>query len=214
MIVAQEKTGYYRPEEPPPPKKEPRKKVFRKNHRLALIGLVIAGFLVGVAITVFCAQTIALGYQITHLEEELALLRVENNSLDQEIQRLTSLERIEYLAANELGMIKPDVNNVLVVTIDGANQSTRTPGPAGDEGQATGYAPAEKEKNRFLNAFDELLNRLKNTIQPEQRLGFEPAEGKNADNTDFGAQENNLCVYSSCAAFLPAGFTPRLAAAC
>lgn len=215
MIVAQEKTGYYRlPEDVPRPKKTSRKKLYRKNHRLALIGLVFASFLVGVAITVYCSQIIALGYQITRLEKELALLRIENHSLDEEIQQMTSLGRVEFLAVNKLGMIKPDNNNILVVTLDGASQLTETPDPAADEGQVAGHTPAEKEKNRLLRAFDELLNRLENTIRPEQRLGFQPAEEKDADNTYLGAQENSLCVYGSCAVFFPSDFTPGLAAAC
>jgi len=214
LIVAQEKTGYYRlPGEAPPLKKISRKKILRGNHRLVLIGLVFAGFLVGVAITVYSSQINTLGYQIAQLERELAQLRKENNSLNEEIQQMTSLGRIEYLAVNKLGMIKPDVNNTLVVTLDEENQSTGTPGPAADEGQVAGYTPAEKEKSPLLKVFDELLNRLENTIRPGQRLGFAPAEEKDADNTYHGAQENNLCVYDSCAGFFSADPATGLVAA-
>lgn len=215
MIVAQEKTGYYKlSKEAPPSKKLSRKKVLRRSHRLVLIGLVFAGFLVGVAITVYCSQINTLGYQITRLEKELALLRKDNYSLSEEIQRMTSLGRVEFLAVNKLGMKRPDDNNILIVAIDGVNQPVETPGPAVDEGQVAGYTYAEKEKSLLFRAFDELLNRLENTIRPGQRLGFEPAGEKDENNTYLGSQKNNLCIYGSCAVFFISDFTPGLASTC
>jgi len=194
LIVAQEKTGYFKlSEEAPRPKKYSwRKKSFSKNHRLVLIGLVLAGFLVGVSITVYCSQIITLGYQITSLEKELALLRIENHNLNEEIKSLTSLERVEYLAVNKLGMVRPDENNILVVTVPGKNQPAGTSGAAADEGQVDAVTPDGKEKNSLIRAFDELVNRLENTIRPVQRMELEPVEGKDADNTNPGSQKNNL----------------------
>ncbi|MFX4261409.1 septum formation initiator family protein [Pelotomaculum propionicicum] len=216
MIVAQEKTGYFRlSEDAPRPKKFSwGKKSFPKNHRLVLIGLVLAGFLVGVSITVYCSQIITLGYQITSLEKELALLRIENHSLDEEIHQMTSLERVEFLAVNKLGMVRPDENNILVVTVAGKNQPAGTPGPAVDEGQDDGIALAGKEKSRLIRAFDELVNKLGNTIRPEQRMGFEPAEGKDADNTNPGSQKNNLGFDNSCGGVFRPDPAPGLASAC
>ncbi len=215
MIVAQEKTGYYRlSEDAPRPKKIAWGKLFPKNHRLALIGLVFAGFLVGVSITVYCSQVIALGYQITRLEKELALLRIENHSLDNEIKRMTSLERVEYVAVNKLGMVKPDENNILIVTVPGLNQPTESPDSGMNEGQVSGNTPAEKEKSRLIRAFDELVNRLENKVRPDQELGFEPAEGKDADNAYLGSQKNNTCISGRCGGIFRSDFPPGLVAAC
>lgn len=216
MIVAQEKTGYFKlSEDAPRPKKFSwKKKSFSKNHRLVLIGLVLAGFLVGVSITVYCSQIITLGYQITSLEKELALLRIENHSLDEEIKRMTSLERVEFLAVNKLGMVRPDENNILVVTVAGKNQPAGTPGPAADEGQVDGVKPDGKEKSSLIRAFDELVNRLGNTIRPVQRMGLEPAEGKDADNTNPGSQKNNLGFDNSYAGVSRPDPAFGLAAAC
>jgi cell division protein FtsB len=215
LIVAQEKTGYYRlSEDTPRTKNFSRGKLLPKRPRLALLGLVLAGFLVGVSITVYCSQIITLGYQITRLEKELALLRIDNHSLDEEVQRMTSLERVESLAVNKLGMVKPDVNNILVVTVDGTNQSTETPEPAINKGQVASNTSAGKEKSRLIRAFDELVNRLENTIRPEQRLGFKPAEGKDADHTYYGSQKNNTGFPDFSAVVFRSDFPPGLAAAC
>ncbi|MEG3070074.1 MAG: cell division protein FtsL [Candidatus Syntrophopropionicum ammoniitolerans] len=132
MIVAQEKTGYYRfpTEETPPVKKiTRRKRTLRNRHKLVFIGLVLAAFLVGVAITVFCSQISTLGYKITRLEKELALLHKENYNLNEEIQKMSSLGRIEYIAVNKLGMKKPDDNNILVVNLNEIDDADGIPIP-------------------------------------------------------------------------------------
>ncbi len=216
MIVAQEKTGYFKLSDDAPRKKKLawKKKSYSKNHRLVLIGLVLAGFLVGVSITVYCSQIITLGYQITSLEKELALLRIENHSLDEEIKRMNSLERVEFLAVNKLGMVRPDENNILVVTVAGKDQPAGTPGPAADEGRVDGVTPAGKEKSSLIRAFDELVNRLGNTLRPVQSMGYGPAEGKDADNTDPGSQKNNLGFDNGHGGVLRPDPAPGLAAAC
>jgi cell division protein FtsL len=172
MIVAQEKTGYYKlSEEKPRSTKKPRGKSLSQRPKLALIGLVLVCFLTGVVITVYCSQVIALGYQITNLEKELALLRIENHNLDEEVHRMTSLEQIESIAVGKLGMVRPDNNNILVVTLDGISQQNGTTGSALKKGQAAGNASAEQEKNPFIRVFTELVNRYDDNILSGPELG-------------------------------------------
>jgi cell division protein FtsB len=172
MIVAQEKTGYYKlSEDKPRSAKKPRGKSLSQKPRLALIGLVFVGFLTGVLITVYCSQVITLGYQITSLEKELALLRIENHYLDEEVHRMTSLEQIEAIAVGKLGMVRPDNNNILVVTLDGISQQNGTPGSALKKGQAAGIASAEQEENPFIRVFTELVNRYDDSILSGPELG-------------------------------------------
>ena len=217
MIVAQEKTGYYRfPTETPPVKKITRRKkrTLRNRHKLVLMGLVLVAFLVGVAITVFCSQISTLGYKITRLEKELALLHKENYNLNEEIRRMTSLGRIEYIAVNKLGMKKPDDNNILVVNLNEINDTGGIPEPPAKEGQVAGYDPEEKGKGPLQRAFEQLVNRLENTMLPGSKPGLEHAEEKDADNTDLSSQENNLCIYDRYSGFFHAHFTCGLVAAC
>ncbi len=171
MIVAQEKTGYYKLSEDAPPKKKSKFKAAPKRPRLAIIGLVLAGFLTGVMITVYCSQVITLGYQITRLEKELALLRVENHNLSEEVQKMTSLERVEAIAVGKLGMVKPDNNNILVVTVDGINQQKGTNENGSIRGQDTDNDYAAQEKIPLLRAFTELVNRFEDKILTGHELG-------------------------------------------
>ncbi|MFA4885570.1 MAG: septum formation initiator family protein [Desulfotomaculaceae bacterium] len=215
MIVAQDKTGYRgfsgmdsRPE------KARRRRFVQKSPVLGLSGLVLVCFLAGVLITYYFSQVLGLGYQITKLETQLALLRVENNSLDEEVHRLNSLERVEYLAVNKLGMVKPADNNILVVAVAGRSQSTMTADAASAKTQVADISPAGQEKSRLIRAFTELVDRLENSI----RLGRVPVnefgEGKNADNNHFDPEKNNLGFSDYGAGSGRTDFSPGLVAAC
>jgi cell division protein FtsL len=215
MIVAQEKTGYYKLSEDAPPKKKSKVKAAPKRPRLAIIGLVLAGLLTGVMITVYCSQVITLGYQITRLEKELALLRVENHNLAEEVQKMTSLERIENIAVGKLGMVKPDNKNVLVVTVDGINQQKGTNETDASSGQDAGNNYAGQEKTTpLVRAFTELVDRFGDKILTGHELGAGPSEGKDAENYFIGAQKNNPGSFSGNAGFFGPDFTTGMAAAC
>lgn len=214
MIVAQEKTGYYKLSEDAPPKKKSKVKAAPKRPRLAIIGLVLAGFLTGVMITVYCSQVITLGYQITRLEKELALLRVENHDLAEEVHKMTSLERVEAIAVGKLGMVKPDNNNVLVVTVDGINQQKGFSETESDRGQDSGNNYVGQEKIPLIRAFTELVNRFEDKILTGHELGAGPSEGKDAENYFIGAQKNNRGSISGNAGFFSPDFAAGMAAAC
>jgi cell division protein FtsL len=214
LIVAQEKTGYYKLSEDAPPKKKSKVKAAPKRPRLAIIGLVLAGFLTGVMITVYCSQVITLGYQITRLEKELALLRVENHNLAEEVQKMTSLERVEAIAVGKLGMVKPDNKNILVVTVDGINQQKGTNETDSNRGQDTGNDYAGQEKIPLIRAFTELVNRFEDRILTGHELGAGPSEGKDAENYFISAQKNNSGSFSGNAGFFGPDFTTGMAAAC
>jgi len=213
LIVAREKTGYYRFSiAAPGPKKIRKIKSVSGGARLALTSLILACFMVGVLITYYYSQVFALGYQINRLQRELAVLRVENHNLEEEVRRLTSLERVEYLAINKLGMVKPDSNNILVVTV--AGETPPVPAPNPDGGPAVDSSPAGEEKSRLIRAFTELVNRLENKIWLGRGPGAGSGEETNANNKYSDPEENNRTIsyYSTGAprADLPSG----LASAC
>ncbi|MCL6636062.1 MAG: septum formation initiator family protein [Peptococcaceae bacterium] len=172
--------------------------------RLVLVVMVLAGFLVGVLITYYYSRVFALGYQISRLEKELALLRVENHSLDEEIHRLASLDRVEFLAVNKLGMVKPDSSNVLVVAVAG----NAPPQPEQRTGQAAAAAGAEK--SRLIRTFTELVNRLESKIW----LGQGPGEGTDANDQYYDPEKNNRTVSYNGAGAPRADLPPGLASAC
>lgn len=213
MIVAQDKTGYYGLSiEAPRPKKNHRKKSLPGGSRLALTGVVLVCFLVGIVITYYYSQVLAMGYQISRLEKELSLLRVENNNLDEEVHRLASLDRVQSLAINKLGMVKPNSNNILVVAV--AGKAPQTPDAGVKPGQAAVIYPADEEKSRLIRAFTELVNRLENKSWLGRGLGAGSEEGANANNQYFDPEKNNRTLSFSGAGALRIDFSSGLAAAC
>ena len=174
--------------------------------------MVVAFFLVGMLITYYYSQVLSLGYQIGRLEQQLAVLRVENNNIDGEIQRLVSLESIESMAVNKLGMVKPASNDVLVVAVAGKKPQTSASDTKTVE--VVSISPAEKEKSPLIRAFTELVNRLENKIWLGRGLGSETEEGTNANNKHTDSEKNYRTLsYRNNGAFYP-DISSRLASAC
>ena len=210
MIIAQEKTGHSRfsYEEAPRPKKNRRRKRVTVWHRFMLTGLVLAGFMVGLVIIYYYSQVFALGHQINCLEKELVSLRVDNHNLKEEIQRLASLDRVEYLAVNKLGMVKPDSSDILIVAVtDKTPPITETKPMAGE---TAGISPAGEGKNRLIKAFTELVDRLENKIW----LGHGPSagseEGANANNKHINPQKNHMGLYNRYISVIGTDYPPCL----
>ncbi|MDD3653336.1 MAG: septum formation initiator family protein [Desulfotomaculaceae bacterium] len=165
MIVAREKTGHKEflgqlPRHLPRKVKRRSYTYVFKGHKLKLISLIVACFLVGLLITYYFSHLFTLGYQISSLNKELAVLRVDNNNLTEEIQRLGSLEYIEYYAINKLHMVKPEANNILVVTVPETKTNETEVAPVERNGLQALASRGSQEKSRLIQVFDELVNRL------------------------------------------------------
>lgn len=189
MIVAQDKTGFYGlSAERPRPKKNRRLKNTSRGPRILLIGMILVGFALGIMITYFQARMFKLGYQISGLQQELALLRVENHDLDERVQQMASLERVEKLAVNKLGMVKPDGSNVMMIAVAGEAQ------PLPDTGAAdkTAVSPLAGDSGSLLvRAFNELVNRLENKTWPGRNIGAGSKGVPYADYEYLNPEKNN-----------------------
>lgn len=214
MIAAQEKIGYnVLPDEIP--RRAPARKPGRtpSGRIAAATCLVIAGFLLTALVISFYAQVFALGYQISRIQEDMARLRVEKDSLDSEVQKLLALGNIETLAVNKLGMVKPDAQNVLLVSID----APVTGSPPAASGHAVNTADMQNggAKNRLIQAFTDLVNQLGSRVG----LGKNPEglflEGRHADDDQYRDPQKNYHYLSSGRAGLCiVDISPGLASAC
>jgi len=191
LILAQEKTGSYGMSvEKPGGKKTIRLKDLTKGRRIALTGMVLAGFLLCVLIIYCHTQVSTLGYKISSLEKELALLRVENHDLEGEVQSLASLGRLESLALGRLGMVKPDCNNVLIVELAGEDILKTGSGP--EQNLAGGLSAAGEEKeNRLIKAFAEMVSRLENKSWLSLNGWAGSTGGTHADDEYRNSKKNN-----------------------
>ncbi|MDD4237412.1 MAG: cell division protein FtsL [Desulfotomaculaceae bacterium] len=212
MIVAQEKTGFYGlSADRPRQKKNLRLKHSSRGPKIVLIGMVLLGFALGIMIIYFQARVFKLGYQISGLQQELAVLRVENHDLDDRVQQLASLDRVETLAVNKLGMVKPDSSNVLMLAVDNKTQ------PLPDAGlkDGTAVSPLTGDSGSLLvRAFNELVNRLENKTWPGRNIGAGSKGVTYADNESVNPKKNNWTL-SDCRRNLSNfNSTTGLAAAC
>lgn len=190
MIVAQDKTGFYGlSADQPRPKKKRRLKKSSKGPRILLIGMVLLAFSLGIAVTYFQAKVFKVGYQISSLQQELAILRVENHDLDEKVQQLSSLERVETLAINKLGMVKPDSSNVMLLAVAGEEQ----PQTGAVESDTAGSPhTGDKENGSLLfRAFNELVNRLASKTWPVLNIGAGSKGETYADDESLNPEKNN-----------------------
>lgn len=173
MIVARENAEYYGLPEATREKKQfvrrPEKHKMVRKDQLVLTGLVILCFCSFIVIAFYFAKMLAIGYQLSMAEKELALLRVESHDLYTEINQLTSLKNIEDIAVNRLGMVKPQNDRIVVV------QKVEAKVPAGTEAGVVAEekkneskgrdAEKQREQNWLINAFAKMVDTLEDSIK-------------------------------------------------
>lgn len=172
MIVAREKTPYYDlPELPVDEKKQRRRQAGRRplrKEQLALTGLVVLFFCTSVLIAFYYAQVLVIGYKLNKAESELAQLRKESHDLYTRVNRLSSLENVEALAVNRLGMVAPCNDQVILVQSVAPPKENAEPAVAATEPEnravAGKAAGSESEQNWVIRAFTKMVGRLEASI--------------------------------------------------
>lgn len=112
MVLAQEKLRYDQPAVESPKsgkviKRKIRKVNTSKRAKILAISLVVLGFAAGVFVAAQYARLAIKNYQITQIRREISAMKAENEQLQLQIGELRSVARIEAIAVNQLGMVKP-----------------------------------------------------------------------------------------------------------
>ncbi len=92
------------------------RKIFATLFMVTVLMLYVAGKV----------KIVRLGYQIEAMESEKKELERENRSLRIEASSLTASARIEEIAINRLGMIRPAKDNIVVVKRKGDRGNSKT----------------------------------------------------------------------------------------
>lgn len=173
MIVARENEEYYYglPEQQPElVKRVRRRSVTRglpRRDQLALTGLVLLSFCCCVIVAYYYAQVLIIGYQLNTAEEELTRLRVESHDLYAQVNQLTSLENIEAIAVQRLGMVKPQ-NDRIVVVQEAApviNQAEHGDTVQAGTGSPDSSMVKQREQNWLLRTFADMVSVWEASIQ-------------------------------------------------
>ena len=91
------------------------------NHRrlkLFLCSLTLIFFITGLALTALAAHVSAKGQELNNIRRELSSLQTTNERLQLERARLFAPVNIEAIAINELGMERPQFENLKMVTVE------------------------------------------------------------------------------------------------
>jgi cell division protein FtsL len=72
-------------------------------------------FIYALVLVFFCMKSSSLGYQIVALENNIQQIETSNNRMEYQIAQKSSLQRIEKIAAKDLGMYKPGTNEDIAV---------------------------------------------------------------------------------------------------
>jgi cell division protein FtsL len=94
-----------------PSRGEATRKRRRKNRSLKqkkLIRLLAAALIYGLILVALTLQGSMLSYRITTLKSDISLIETANYQYEYQIQQLSSLDRVEMIAVNELDMVKPE----------------------------------------------------------------------------------------------------------
>lgn len=173
MIVAREQVqqNYGIPREEVKKTTKPKRgRQISSYDRVLLIGMVVMAFITGIIISFYYAQVFATNYRIHSLQKELVILHQQTDDMYGKIAALTSLERIEEVAINQLGMVKPVDGDVVRIAvnvdsgeaIDNPEVLLQNSEPIGQK--KTGEVSKDQKENWIIRSFVDLVGQVKEGV--------------------------------------------------
>lgn|GEM_PF-3901429 len=163
MLVAPKHSDYtYEPSIAVPKKSRQAKKKLPARVKFVIVSFVGLMFVVGLALTSRVVLYFYRGYEIARLNGEIEALQTDNERLKLEIEQLCSLNRIENLALNKLGMVKPDTDDIEMLPIN-ENPALASKGTGTNDSDNSADSPAhteEQPKDSLLAVWSEKLSSL------------------------------------------------------
>lgn len=131
-----------------------RKKTYQKPLLYIKIGLIL--FVYAAFLVFLCMCSAMLDYQIHGLQKEISKLQTENKRLLYSIEQLSSLDRIERIATQELNMSKANWNNSYSIA---ALPSTVNNTQANEVSDTSFLKVSDKPMQKIYNTFLYLANK-------------------------------------------------------
>jgi len=128
------------------------------KNRLCVIGAIAVFFAFGVYYTSLSAAIASKGYQLEQLKSDISRLETSNERLELTLASMSSLDKVEKIAVEKLGMQKPvNKDAALVASVE----------PVDSKPQADAKKDAVDEEQQGLTlAFSNLGKALKNLFVP------------------------------------------------
>lgn len=116
MILAREQQSVHPlPRERRPVPKRRRRLV--RAERAKISALVLFGFLLGLTVVLWQARMVYVGFCLQEFQKEMMRVEAENQALEGAIQRLSSPEKMEALAMQKLGMVRPPAGQGIEIPV-------------------------------------------------------------------------------------------------
>jgi cell division protein FtsL len=134
------------------PKKEKQKQKVKASHKSFWVlkvtpGMVVIAliFLIGMSLVVQNVWINFLGFQISQLKKDISNIQVSNEKLKLKIASMGSLDKIENIAINKLGMVYPQSKSIHYIFPQNTSNKEQARVPI------TGFVPPTNSKNRMDN---------------------------------------------------------------
>lgn len=92
------------------------RRLYNQKESLLLVCLIFCLIVIGVGLISQYSQVVAINYQIQQTTREISELHIERQHLEIKVNRLSSLERIENIAKNDLGLQYPENRQWLLIS--------------------------------------------------------------------------------------------------
>lgn len=87
-----------------------------KLRKAKLVLILAICFVLSLAVVAQYSSLVILNYRLSSIRTELAQLKEASRVLELEVAQLSSVSRIEQIARGELGMVDPQVSQMIVLT--------------------------------------------------------------------------------------------------
>lgn len=152
MLVAAERKVFQEPVLDTKPAKRAVSKANLAKGKLCVIGVILTIFAFGVYYTSLSAAIASKGYELEQLKEDISRLETSNERLELTLASMSSLDKVEKIAVEQLGMSKPVANGAALVA------SVQPENLAGGSGDTS--IESKQDKNTFTagNLYNTLIS--------------------------------------------------------
>ncbi|MEW5921837.1 MAG: cell division protein FtsL [Bacillota bacterium] len=98
---------------------QPKKTIAFSGEAMLFCALILLLIITGVGLIGMHGRVVAINYRVQQVNREISRLQEEREYLNIEVKKLASLERIEHIAINELGMQYPEKRQWLLLSSRG-----------------------------------------------------------------------------------------------
>jgi cell division protein FtsL len=146
----------------PRPVAKPKPEAKKANNlavKVAIVSCVLLAVITGLLLTATHTQITYKTDNIIQLKREISDLQNANERLKLEIARLKSLDRVEFIATTELGMIQPGINDVEYIAFEDTNMEAEPAlsDAADKETQATVEVASGERMHPIILAVNKLI---------------------------------------------------------